>query len=420
MRRRRSATAVLAALSVAAIGLVRSPAAEAVTWTTPQQIRQAQWYLSSMSVSKAWSTTRGRDVTVGVIDSGVDGSVPDLTGVVRGGKDFSGEGSADGERPVGGLGGDPHGTEVASLIAAHGHGAGNAGGVIGVAPDAHLLSASIDLGASTATDQLASALRWLADQHVGVINMSLVSDGGSAALKSAIGYAESKDVVLVAGAGNDGQATLNYPAAFPGVVSVGGVDEDDVRDPESSYGTGLAVVAPYATRVHADKTLDQSAGLPVAQPASEPTQYASRTGTSLATAIVSGIAALIRAAHPTWPAARVINQLLRTSKPLGSGRPNDTYGYGIPDADQAVTANVAAVTANPLGTLATAAPSSPAAGSSSAPASHDAPSSTAPAASSSSGGSSTGVIVGIVVGVLVVLAIIAGLWLRSRRPRPSR
>ncbi|MEJ1229489.1 MAG: S8 family serine peptidase [Galbitalea sp.] len=112
-------------------------------------IRDGEYWLDQYNIQSAWSTTEGKGITIAVIDTGVDGTVPDLAGAVSGGTDFSGDGAANGERPVGTADDRDHGTMVASLAA--GRGTGDGAGLIGVAPQAKILSISIGFGAAAPT-----------------------------------------------------------------------------------------------------------------------------------------------------------------------------------------------------------------------------------------------------------------------------
>lgn len=401
LRRIGSLLAVVAALAGAALSGGVPAGADAV--------RSAQWYLSALGVDKAWSVTRGNGVKVAVIDSGVDGSIPDLRGAVVGGKDFSGHGSANGQLPIESSVGTDHGTNVASVLA----GRGTGGGVIGTAPAASLLSASVDVTAQNVAQQVDAAVRWSVDAGARVVNLSLglLTDDQIA---PAVRYAEAKDVVVVAATGEipagSPRAGLSAPADLPGVVAVTGVDQNLRSDPNATIGHGTALAAPYATVAG-----DGGAGLPVANPGNSANgRYSTAKGTSFSAPVVAGVAALIRAAHPDLDAANVVNRLVRTATRAGGTVPNDTYGYGIVDAFRAVTATVASVAANPLGSLATASTASPGAPSTPATASQSAP---APAAEqpSTSSGLGAGAWAAIVVVLVLAGALIAVLVARSRR-----
>ena len=142
--------AVAAAATV--IALVGATPAHADT------VRDLEYWLADYGFTTAWNTSRGDGVTVAVIDTGVNGEVAELKGAVTGGTDVSGIGSPDGQTPVGD---DPnHGTMVASLLA--GRGTGNGNGVIGIAPEADIITASVAFGQDTGAtvsndDQIAEA-----------------------------------------------------------------------------------------------------------------------------------------------------------------------------------------------------------------------------------------------------------------------
>ena len=158
----RGVTAAL--LAVASIALPAAPVAA-------DPVRDRQYWLDDYGVRSAWDVTRGGGVTVAVIDTGVDGGVPELSGAVVDGTDVSGLGTANGQTPIGQS--SSHGTLVASVLAGRGTGEGN--GVIGVAPEASLLSVSVALGpgARDSDEQIADAVRWAVDHGADVINMSL-------------------------------------------------------------------------------------------------------------------------------------------------------------------------------------------------------------------------------------------------------
>lgn len=302
-------------------------------------VRDRQYWLDDYGIRAAWAVTRGAGVSIAIIDSGVDDGHPDLQGAVIGGTDVSGEGAADGTRPVGAERPD-HGTMVASLAA--GRGSGPDAGVIGAAPEADLLSASLAFGAGARDGdaQVAEAVRWAVDAGADVISLSLTRNtvDWPESWDDAFLYAERNDVVVIAAAGNRGSGTdqVGAPATIPGVLTVGGVTRAGrASDAASSQGISISVVAPSEQLVGSVP----GGGHVLWQ------------GTSGATPIVAGIAALVRAAHPDETAAQVIQRIIGTARPVTAAVPDPLYGFGYIDAEAAVRAAAPAVTANPLGSL---------------------------------------------------------------------
>ncbi len=219
-------------------------------------------------------------------------------------------------------------------------------GIVGVAPQASLLSVSVDLGPEegdgpTAEDQIARAVTWAVDQGADVINISLGStrQDWPESWDRAFLHAEENDVVVVAAAGNraSGTMTAGAPATIPGVLTVAGLNADGTASWDSSTeGISIGVAAPAEPLVGA-------------VPGGGRTQW---SGTSGAAPMVAGLAALIRSAHPEMPAHQVIHRILATAEDAGVPGVDPVYGHGIIDAAAAVTAEVEAVDRNPMNTLA--------------------------------------------------------------------
>ncbi len=306
-------------------------------------VRAAEYWLDQYGVREAWKTTRGAGQRIAIIDTGIGRGPAEFSGAVVGGTDVSGVGSPDGRTPVGAVDAN-HGSWVASLAAARG--TGNGRGMIGVAPEADLLSISVGFGATTSkpfTDQIAEAMRWAVDNGATVINLSLTTNtlDWDRSWDEAFEYAFEKNVVVVVAAGNRGSGTdrVGAPATIPGVLAVGGVDPGGTASSSAStqgITIGLSAPSERLIGVSADGTLVQW------------------NGTSGAAPIVAGIAALVRAAHPELDADNVLNRLIATAKPAAgaSSTPDKLYGYGLVDAAGAVSSStVAAVSENPLGSL---------------------------------------------------------------------
>jgi membrane-anchored mycosin MYCP len=275
------------------------------------------WAQQALSFTSVWGQTEGAGVTVAVIDSGVDAN-PQFGDRVTIGPDLSG-GSFNAAVGADCLG---HGTAVASIIAA----AQQVGVAFeGVAPQAQILSIKItNAETGISNDVTATAIRDAVEAGAGVINLSLVS-GNTPALLSAVQFAQANNVVIVAAAGNDSVQTGEgpfYPAAYPGVLSVGAVEQDGSLWPASDAKTPVTVTAP---------------GMNVASayPGTYPDAYsAADTGTSFATAFVSGVAALVRSAYPNLTAAQVVDRIAATA----DGTAGPGTGNGLVNPVQAVTA----------------------------------------------------------------------------------
>jgi len=318
-------------LSILSALVISSPA-------SADTIRDRQYWISDYGFNKVWEITRGAGVKVAVIDTGVDAEHPDLIEAMFGGTDVSSIGDASGYLPVGEV--SHHGTMVASLLAGRGH--GDDEGVIGVAPEAELLSVSMAFGAETLNtdDQVAAGIKWAVDAGAKVINLSLTRNSKDWPLSwdDAFLYAFENDVVVVAAAGNraDGTEQIGAPATIPGVLVVAGVDRDAVSSAAASTaGPSISVAAPATDLVSAFPGGD----------------YKIWSGSSGAAPIVSGLVALVRAKYPELDANNVINRVIQTATQVGDDDYSPEYGYGLIDPQKALSAKVAPVTENPLGSL---------------------------------------------------------------------
>jgi membrane-anchored mycosin MYCP len=347
-----SAVTVMAlAAGTLAGSLIVAPDAQADSW------RDKEYWLSESGITKAWEVSKGANVKVAVIDSGVDGKHPDLKGVIAGGSDASGAGKPDGQKSIGSK--PEHGTLVATLLAGRGHqpskstvtaspGAKPAvgpDGIVGVAPEAQILSVSTWLGSSNPggksdQEQIPAAVRWAVDNGARVINISLGSTSPEwpQSWDAAFLYAEQKDVVIVAAAGNrvGGNVQVGAPATIPGVLTVAGLDRGGAASIDSSsQGISIGVAAPAE---------DLIGGMPGGG-------YAEWAGTSGAAPIVSGVAALIRSKWPEMTASQVINRIVTTAKDAGAAGKDPIYGFGVLNAEAALKGDVPEAKVNPLGSI---------------------------------------------------------------------
>jgi type VII secretion-associated serine protease mycosin len=314
-----SLSATLAVPARAANGLPQ-PTAGCPGTSADAAPKNPPWAQQALSFASVWPLTRGAGVTVAVIDSGVDAN-PQFGDRVLEGPDLapSTTGPATNAAPDADCVG--HGTSVASIIAA----APVAGvSFTGVAPAADILSIKITNSDAFPGQVTAEAIQAAVDDGAQVINLSLATVS-TPALAEAVQFAQAHDVVVVAAAGNDspdGATGPFYPAAYPGVLSVGAVDQDGSLASFSDTRTPVSVTAP-------------GAGVTAAYPGPFPQAYnPASNGTSFATAFVSGVVALVRAAHPGLDQAQVVARITATADgPAGPGT-----GHGLVNPVQAVTA----------------------------------------------------------------------------------
>ena len=374
---------VATALAIA-FAAVLVPAAPASADT----VRELQWHLDNVHAPQAQQISRGDGVVVAVIDSGVDTGHPDLAGAVLPGRSFAGDADPNND-PTG------HGTAMAGLIAARGGGPNNA---LGIAPGAQILPVKVP---AEAVFSIADAIRYAADSGARVINLSFGRDaaGGSPPDEAqAIAYALSKDVVVVTSAGNiPGQASGNSFAMIPGVIAVGGTTRDSNHFDGSTAGAFVAVSGPAADVVSTFPRSVISTG------------FGSGAGSSNASAIVAGVAALIRSRYPELDAANVVNRILASSVDRGAPGRDPQFGFGTVDAERALTMDIAAVTENPLGVP---------------PAGGPGPTDVQQLPDGDSGTARAVVLIGLLVGTLLCLGLFIGLivWLvrrSNRRPPPG-
>jgi type VII secretion-associated serine protease mycosin len=307
-----------------------------VAWAGPDQVRPWQWHLGYLHIPQAQRISTGSGVTVAVIDSGIDAGHPDLAGRVMAGRDFSATvDDPDTTRDHRG-----HGTAMAGLIAATGTSLTHAHGI---SPGARVLSIkvldNISDNATSPDATLGLAIRYAVNSGAKVINMSLGGDGpaGQETL-DAVRFALDHDVVVVAAAGNGSGAPVTEPANIPGVIAVTGLSRSGQFWSGSSQGPESVLAAPAEDIGTVASREIISSG------------YEEVSGTSCSAAMVSAVAALVRAHFPKLDANNVINRLIRTADDMGPKGRDNQYGFGRVDPVKALTATVPPITSNPLGT----------------------------------------------------------------------
>ena len=283
------------------------PAAEAAP---APSVDPGQYSLVKMHVDPSLETSVGEPVRVAVIDTAIDDSHPDLAGAVEARFDAIGGGA-----PIHSM---DHGTSMAGGIAAHGK-------VKGVASNVRILSArAFDNdgagGALGSTLSILKGIDWAVKQRARVINMSFAGPSDPT-LHDMLGAAWGKGLILVGAAGNAGpKSPPLYPAADEKVIAVTATDEEDKLFTGANVGPYIAVSAPGV-----DVLLPAPAG-----------GYAMETGTSVSSALVSGVVALMLEHHSAMSPTEVRKTLTTTAFPLGGAGHATEFGAGLVDAKKAV------------------------------------------------------------------------------------
>lgn len=308
-----------------------------------------QWHLDNavtggIDAEEAWDINQGVGITVAVMDTGVayenhqEGKrgvkyalAPDLAGTLFvPGYDFVNTDTHANDD-------NGHGTHVAGTIA---QATNNGLGVAGIASQSALMPIKVlDKNGVGTYANIAKGIRFAADNGATVINLSLGGAADSVTLKDAVAYAAAKGVTLVAASGNGGENFIMFPAAYDdAVIAVGATRFDESRSAYSNYGASLDVVAPGG-----DLNVDQNNdGRPdgVLQQTFQknPTRfgYYFFQGTSMATAHVSGVAALVASHKATTSPAHIRRAIEATAEDLGAPGTDPEYGQGLVNALRAL------------------------------------------------------------------------------------
>ncbi|GAA1288858.1 type VII secretion-associated serine protease [Planotetraspora silvatica] len=297
---------------------------------------EERWALDAINAEEAWKVTKGAGVTVALLGAEqVDAEVSELKGRVTQGPDLSGalfDDSLDNspDKSTGDV------TAAASLIA------GNGGGPSGVAPEARILSIRVatgepeliaadpQSGPTGAQDSpMARGIRYAANHGATVICIPIAGYGIDRADREAVSYALSRGIVLVAAAGDGGRSAYTqqtgtsywrFPAGYPGVIGVAGVDRQGRKTTSSSDNLSVLVSAP-------------GADVPVVLPGGK---HGTVSGTGASSALVAGTVALIKAKYPNMAPELVSRALSSTSHPSPNAGYDDKVGFGEVDAGAAI------------------------------------------------------------------------------------
>jgi hypothetical protein len=274
-----------------------------------------QWFHKVIKTEVAWNTTKGSsNLIVAVIDDGIDPDHPDLINQIVSPYDMyygTGDYISVGE----------HGTHVAGIIAAS---INNQTGGSGIAPNVKIMPINVfgidDNGDDVAyTSDVINGIYYAIDHGAKIINLSLGGYEYSEAFDNAVQDAYKKGIIILAAAGNDHLSKPVYPASFKNVVSVASTDKNDQISSFSNYGDDIDISAPGSYIL---STL--------------PGGYGYMSGTSMATPVGSGVAALIWSLHPDFTNTQVIQYLEQSSYDLGAYGEDSVFGWGRVDAEEAL------------------------------------------------------------------------------------
>ena len=271
--------------------------------------------LVSIQAASGWDLTVGQsNIVVAVLDSGVNAAHPDLAGQILPGFDFVWNDTD----PADDLG---HGTAVTGTIIAVGN---NGSGTAGVAFGCRLLPVKVLESSGYATySSLAQGIRYASDHGARIINLSVGGPSPSFTLQAAVDYAWNNNVVLIAAAGNNANSEPQYPGACNHVIAVSATTTSDSLASFSTYGSFVSLSAPGANILTTQHDLSRP--------------YNAWSGTSFASPIVAGVAALVVSENPSLSNTQVVTILEQTADDVGTPGRDDFFGYGRVNASRAVT-----------------------------------------------------------------------------------
>lgn len=266
-----------------------------------------QYHHTTLNSEKAWGRTLGSpEVIVAILDDGFDLDHPDLKDQIL----FS-------YSTVGAMSEDDHGTHVAGIVGAS---INNSADGTGIAPNTALMPIDVFEGELAYSSDVIEGIYAATQFGADIINMSLGNYTFSTAFNDAIQYAHRNGVVVIAAAGNDASAKAHYPSGYTNVISVGSTDRDNQISTFSNYGNDQDIVAPgrgiYSTLKNGS--------------------FGSMSGTSMASPVVAGVAALVKANEPNLTNTEIAGRLYATAKDLGNPGKDVLYGNGLVDAAAAL------------------------------------------------------------------------------------
>lgn len=279
--------------------------------------------LAIANLPKAWDITMGDPkVIIGIVDTGADLNHPDLKNKLITGYNVLTQGKTPPKDDNG------HGTHCAGIAGAE---TDNRIGVAGTAPKCKIMPVkALDAKGTGDIFNVALGIIWAVDHGAKVVSLSL---GGpkNETVKRAVDYALMKNTVVVSAMGNDGKNVKAYPAALPGVISVGSIDFDKRRSDFSNYGDWISVVAPGSMIMSTLPTYTTTM-----TEFEKEKGYDYLDGTSMACPMVAGVAALVLSRNPDYTPAEVKERIESTATDLGTKGFDTQYGHGLINAAKAV------------------------------------------------------------------------------------
>ncbi|MCL5410906.1 MAG: S8 family serine peptidase [Patescibacteria group bacterium] len=275
---------------------------------------QASWF-NIANAPAGWDISQGDNVIIGMADSGIDPTHPDLKDKLLAGWNFY-----DGNSNTADVSG--HGTSTAGAASATSN---NTIGVSGSSLNSKILPIRITgLDGYTTYSAIGSAISYAADHGASVVSVSFGGPSPSVTLQGAVDYAVSKKVVVVAAAGNNGSEVANYPASSNGVISVSALE------PASSFSS-LAGYSSYSNYIDVS-----SAGC--LYTTANGGGYRDFCGTSNATPVVTGLVALIKSINPNLTVQQVTDYVTQNANDLGDLGWDKYYGWGRIDYQKTLAA----------------------------------------------------------------------------------
>ncbi len=299
----------------------------------PQLVNDYPYAIKRFAMPQAWQYATGAGVTIAVVDSGIDRANAHLSSALLPGTDLL----PANQDPNGWQDAAGHGTAIAGEIAAR---PVKGSGVVGIAPKAMLLPVRVfysddqdsrNAGVGPRSDRMAAGIRYAADHHAQIINVSMSTPTDDPGLHAAVRYATAKGSLVIASGGNrdtssDKSDSPRYPGAYPEALAVAAMDDSDQVTDDSIHGPHIGVAAPgtdVLTTYFAAGDCDLSS--------------TGNVSTSFATAYVSGAAALLAQRYPHESPAEWKYRLEVTAARTDRSHRDDDAGWGLIQPAQALT-----------------------------------------------------------------------------------